>query len=65
MPAEKSARCAHAPCVCPAVEGSRFCGPHCENAVTSGKHESGDGCGCGHPDCAPLEGVPDSAIGGG
>jgi hypothetical protein len=33
--------------------------------VTSGKHEAGDGCGCGHPDCAPLEGVPDSAIGGG
>jgi len=65
MAADPSPRCAHVPCRCLAADGSKYCGPYCENAVTSGHHEAGDGCGCGHPECAPLEGVPESAIGGG
>jgi len=65
MPVDQSPTCAHSGCKCLAAEGGKYCGAYCENAITSGGHEAGDGCGCGHPGCDPSSGVPESAVGGG
>jgi hypothetical protein len=44
------------------IEGSRFCGNHCQlhsgspDIETSGIADEGEalmGCGCGHPECHP------------
>ncbi len=43
--------CVHEACTCPALAGKDYCGSYCETARD--QHQAGDGCGCGHPECAP------------
>lgn len=49
MTEEKSDKCAHGPCDCPAEEGSKYCSEYCENAEKSRVMEIG--CGCEHAAC--------------
>jgi len=42
--------CAHEECSCLAAIDNDYCDSYCETAQD--QHQSRDGCGCGHPDCA-------------
>lgn len=48
MAPEKSAKCAHLPCVCIAPPGDKYCSQFCREA---GSTETEIGCDCGHPAC--------------
>jgi hypothetical protein len=65
MQIDQSKKCTHKPCRCLAEEGGDYCSTYCEDAAAGGRHEARDGCGCGHPGCVPVAGVPTSAVGGG
>jgi hypothetical protein len=45
---QEPGKCQHSGCMCEAPDGN-YCSEYCENAIGG---EVGQGCQCGHTDCA-------------
>lgn len=52
--AEKTDKCAHAGCNCPAPSGSDYCSAHCSR----NEDDLDTGCRCGHPECLAQTATP-------
>jgi hypothetical protein len=53
MGEEKTKKCAHPACNCPAAEGSKYCSQYCKDAGTKTEIS----CNCGHAGCSMTEHV--------
>jgi hypothetical protein len=51
----KLAKCAHESCTCTVSSGEQFCSDFCASMAGDDQATAGDGCGCGHAECAGAE----------